>query len=280
MATHIFPSVNDVNGGTAGKGKTMTELNVRKLMGVPYYGKPYVKSGAAGSNAGSLNLNVALGVYCIEGYYVEKDATETVALTASSTCRVWLQLVKDGSGNVTGTQWVVRTDATVPSGEPSVLTHIVVTGASTITTIYNGFRGIIAPGTIYESQERTTSFSSAPGASSFSAVVMTGFEVIGDAQTTMSFEHVHPSFDTDAAGAMIGTMVRDSASGVDLGEGYVTSPGTNYRMPCRAFGRKAAFATRLDVDGYFYNSSGSTRFINLNSNTAQSPGYLIARFDF
>ncbi len=146
MADLIFPSVNDVNGGVSGQGKTLTEANLRKRAPLPYFDLPYVKSGAAGSNAGGLNLNVALGVYCIEGYYVEKTGTESVLLTASSTNRVWLQLVKDGSGNVTGTSWVVRTDTTVPSGEPSVLTHEVITGASTITTIYDTYRGIVAPG--------------------------------------------------------------------------------------------------------------------------------------
>ena len=223
MATHIFPSVNDVNAGTAGKGKTLTEANLRKRAPIPYADRNYVKSGAAGTNAGSLNLNVAAGVYCIEGYYVEKDATETVALTASSTCRVWLQLVKDGSGNVTGTSWVVRTDATTPSGEPAALVALVITGASTITTIYDSRRGVLVPGSMV-----------AGASGNYNAVIGTSYTGI----QTLSRVHVQSGKSYIVSGVLVWADGNSGSSkkidmdiqygGVSIAGGY---PATGFGAP-------------------------------------------------
>lgn len=160
MATKIFPTVNDINGGTAGQGKTLTEANLKQLVALPYFDMEYVKSGASGSNGGGLILSVASGHYMIGGYWVYKDASENVTLTASSTNRVWLQLAVDGSGNVNGTNWVVRTDGAAPSGQPAAMVSQVVTGASTITTITDTIRGIAAPGQLIASGVRAAASAS------------------------------------------------------------------------------------------------------------------------
>lgn len=178
MATKIFPSVNDVNGGVAGQGKTLTEANLKTIQAMPYFDKPYVKSGAVCTNGGGLNLNVATGHYCIDGRWVYKDASEVVALTASSTNRVWLQLTKDGSGNVTGTTWNVQTGTTVPAD--AVMVAIVVTGASTITTISQTFRGIIQPGT-----RIATATVNAANSGNIAGVDIANIPLVGDGITNL-----------------------------------------------------------------------------------------------
>lgn len=142
MATKIFPTVNDINGGVAGQGKTLTEANIISVAGAPYRGVNYVKSGVVLTNGGGLNLNVATGVYVINGYVVTKDATESVLLAASATNHVFLQLTVDGSNNVNGTTWVTNTTGAAPAGQPAVKVGKAVTDATTITTITATPRGI------------------------------------------------------------------------------------------------------------------------------------------
>lgn len=218
MATKIFPSVNDVNGGVAGQGKTLTEANLKALQEMPYLDRPYVKSGAVLSNGGGLNLNVGTGHYMIDGRWVYKDATESVLLTASSTNRVWLQLVKDGSGNVTGTQWVVQTSASVPAD--AVLVGEVVTGAGTITTIYTSFRGIITPGTLLGTGSAVTTATQTPGASTRGTAIST-FDFVGDGYTPLDLR------------AVIGSAWIATGSG---GGGYIISDGSGSGIPTAAGG--------------------------------------------
>lgn len=206
MATKIFPSVNDVNGGVAGQGKTLTEANLKQLQALPYFDRPYVKSGATCTNGGGLNLNVAAGAYMIDGRWVNKDATESVLLTASQTCRVWLQLTKDGSGNVTGTTWNVQTGTAVPAD--AVLVAIVVTGASTITTITQSFRGIIAPGVVIAQTSRASGSNTSLSAAAYTDYMVTG-SLVGDgiAPITADWEAID-SNDNSGAGRTVNYDLR------------------------------------------------------------------------
>ncbi len=204
MATKIFPSVNDVNGGVAGQGKTLTEANVKTLQAMPYLDVPYVKSGAVCSNGGGLNLSVATGHYCIDGRWVYKDTTEAVALTASQTNRVWLQLVKDGSGNVTGTTWNVQTGTSVPSD--AVLVAEVVTGAATITTITQSHRGIIAPG-----MQVTNGYAELSATASVAGDKL-NMVVVGDGITPMQLSFKVPYASLTVVGG-VGVRICDGAGG-------------------------------------------------------------------
>lgn len=231
MATKIFPSTNDVNGGVAGDGKTMKESNLVVVAAMPYHDRPYVKSGAAGSNAGGLDLSVASGHYMIGGYWVFKDAAETVPLAASATNRVWLQLVKDASGNVTGTTWVVRTDTTVLSD--AVITHQVVTGASTITTINDSYRGVIAPGKIIGHARRLSGANDLVSASAYTNIL--SFSGFSDGVTHIELG-VDSIFDNVNSGLPRAVTVDLRWNGVSVGESWprtydvLLNSGANNRL--------------------------------------------------
>lgn len=171
----------------------------------PYHDVPYVKSGAACTNGGGLNLAIAAGAYCLDGYLVTKDASETVLLTASSTNRVWLQLTRDGDDNITGTTWNVQTGTTVP--DDAVMVAIVVTGVSTITTISTTFRGIISPG----ARIATATVNSA-NSGNIAGVDMASIPLVGDGITNLRFVGKFYLGSTNAS-ASSSVVLRDGASG-------------------------------------------------------------------
>lgn len=264
MATKIFPSTNDVNAGVSGQGKTLTEANMIAVAACPYFGKSYVKSGAAGSNGGGLNLNVALGVYMIGGYYVSKTATETVALNASTTNYVWLQLTVDGSNNVTGTQWVVRTSTGAPSGAASVLVNTGVTGGSTITTITDSWRGVISPGGVVGYNSYTTNIGTTG--------VVTSFAAPGDGLTDMWLE----------GGCALNANVSSGSPRVDLvdgstalSQGLIYFPGTGIYGKLHMAYKQAAFAGSKTLGLYLRTTSGSVIVA-----AADNPAYVRATWHF
>lgn len=247
----------------------------------PYFNRPYVSSGAAGSDGGGLNIDIATGAYVIGGMCFHKPTTERVTLNSSSTNRVWLQIVRDGSGSVIGTQWVVRTDDTVPSGEESVLTHLVVTGPSTITNIYDSYRGIIAPGKVISYQKRTSTFSQSIGASSYTPGLFDPVNLTGDGRTRISGLHKHPEMSVNASGNRITPVIRDDvAPGADVGAAAVTSPGTNYYMACHVETTLEAFASLKTLNGRIWNGFGTAQTVALSTNQAAAPGFLIFRWDY
>lgn len=279
MATKIFPTVNDINGGGSGQGKTLTEANLKAAKALPYFDKPYVKSGAAGSNGGGLNLTVATGHYMIGGYWVYLDASVSVLLTASQTNRVWLQLTVDGSGNVNGVSWVVRTDSTVPSGQPSVLTQIVVTGASTITTITDTFRGIIAPGRTYLYTEYTSSETTGSLSAGQVGNAQT-HAVVGDGQTPLSLERYEPAMGASGGGDLGFPLFDGTFSGTQLQQARLSSDTA---------ARRGDIMTKLpswepganvkSLTSYAKNIGGGPYTITFER-AATQVGYFHAKFDF
>lgn len=132
MATPLVqPSKNDVNGGTTGAGKTITEALLTGI-GNRLQRSDFVVSGLSCGHSG-LNVTVALGEAMIAGYRVSKaDAFSAVALNASATNYVWLQVPQDGVG-ATGASVVVTTSSTPPSGGPSLLLEKATTDGSGVT---------------------------------------------------------------------------------------------------------------------------------------------------
>ncbi|HEX6956267.1 MAG TPA: hypothetical protein VF156_15440 [Agromyces sp.] len=268
MATKIFPSVNDVNGGVAGQGKTLTEANIKTLQALPYFDRNYVKSGAVCTNGGGLNLSVAAGVYCIDGRWINKDASESVLLSASATNRVWLQLTKDGSGNVTGTTWNVQTGTTVPSD--AVLVAVVVTGASTITTITASFRGIIAPGGDLVYSQITA------GVSGATTTVWSSITLPPEGVTNVNIEAFADSV-APAASFSTGIQLYDSTAAANIGRQFATPPAGG-AVAVRPEVRLAPWTTGSKViQSRVFVGGGSTASIGAS---ATEPGFMRATWAF
>lgn len=265
MATKIFPSTNDVNGGVAGQGKTLTEANLKTLQAMPYFDRPYVKSGAVCTNGGGLLLTVATGHYCIDGRWIYKDASENVTLTASSTNRVWLQLTKDGSGNVTGTTWNVQTGTTVPSD--AVLVAEVVTGASTITTIKESFRGVIAPGRLIKAGTAITANTGGVASSTtpYTPAMAAVNDVMGDGLTTVRVE---------LAGSHHTHNQSDGSLGISI---HRTSPSAANKIQDTAekiFGSNQVHNVGI-LNGYEPAYVGARSFVSAGSFSGTSGNYVI-----
>lgn len=130
MAVKIFPTVNDVGGG--GAGKVITEDNLVKLIKM-FLGQNFVLSGfTVPASSTTLNLDVAAGEANIAGYRVVIDTATTVTCTASVTNYIYLKLTRDASKNVTGATFEVNTTGTAPAD--SILIATAVTDASTVTS--------------------------------------------------------------------------------------------------------------------------------------------------
>ena len=134
MATKIFPSVNDIyGGGGAGDGKNITENNFSRIMRLVTNDVDYIESGLnVPASWPDLLPPVLSGEALIQGYWVDRDAAEYVAVTASTTNYIYLKLTVDGSNNVTGADVEVNTTGTPPAN--SILLSIAVTDATTVTS--------------------------------------------------------------------------------------------------------------------------------------------------
>jgi hypothetical protein len=139
MADLIFPTENDVNGGTDEAGKAFTELTWQKLLqrgyaskeGSSHFGINFVRSGLTYTSAAGFVATFASGVCVIDGYYCELDS-KTVTVSASDTFHVFAQLNVSG-GIVTGADLIQQaaSGTTVPA-RSCFLAHLT-TGTTTVT---------------------------------------------------------------------------------------------------------------------------------------------------
>lgn len=129
MATVVFPTVNDVGG--SGQGKTIKESQLSAWLS-KVFDMSFVVSGLTGGTSANLTLTIAAGECFISGYRVQETTSRTKAITASSSRDVYLQLTRDGSNNVTGTQLVEQAAGSAAPTD-SVLLGTATTSASAIT---------------------------------------------------------------------------------------------------------------------------------------------------
>lgn len=129
MAIEVFPTANDIGG--SGTGRTATEENMVQTL--DRYSTPSsILSGMTlPASAADLNLEVAAGRAWIDGYLVRFTAAETVAITASSTVYLWLQLTGAGDSPpaVTATTWVETATLTNP-GNAALVGEITTSGSA------------------------------------------------------------------------------------------------------------------------------------------------------
>tara|TARA_B000000460_G_scaffold84857_1_gene59157 strand:+ start:352 stop:1053 length:702 start_codon:yes stop_codon:yes gene_type:complete len=129
MAIEVFPTANDIGG--SGTGRTGTEENMVQTL--DRYSTPSsILSGMTlPASAVDLDLVVAAGRAWIDGYLVRFPAAETVAITASSTVYLWLQLTGAGDSPpaVTATAWVETATLTNP-GNAALVGEITTSGSA------------------------------------------------------------------------------------------------------------------------------------------------------
>lgn len=113
MATTIFPTAADV-AASAGDGNLLGELTMTPWAAGLHAWSGYTLSGSAATTSANLNLTIPLGVHLVNGYRVNKDASEVLAITASSTRYVGLQLQRT-SGKVTGASYIQQASAVFDS---------------------------------------------------------------------------------------------------------------------------------------------------------------------
>jgi len=130
MAVKIFPTVNDVGGG--GAGKVISEANLVNLIR-QFLRQNFVLTGfTVPASSTNLTLSVAAGEANISGYRVVIDTATTITCTASATNYIYLNLTRDASGNVTGAIFTVNTTGTATAY--SILIATAVTDANTVTS--------------------------------------------------------------------------------------------------------------------------------------------------
>lgn len=127
----VFPTENDVNGGTTGAGRVGSEYRRATLQDALGMQVNRVYSGFTLPSSGALASSVAAGEAIIDGYLIKGSASISVTFTASVTNYTFIQLVYSG-GIVTTAQLVTQTSITPPAN--SVFLGAVVTGGSTISS--------------------------------------------------------------------------------------------------------------------------------------------------
>jgi hypothetical protein len=151
MANLIWPTENDVNGGTTYDGRAITEVGWQNLFwigkttgaggtrqGMNQFGLNYVRDGLTYSSASGLDATFTAGECVISGYYCDLDSG-IVTLPASSTSYVFMQLTTSG-GKVTGAALYDQLSSVTTVPPLSVLLAEVVTGTATVSST-NDMRG-------------------------------------------------------------------------------------------------------------------------------------------
>ena len=129
MAIEVFPTANDIGG--SGTGRTATEENMVQTLDRNSAQSSILSGMTLPASAADLNLEVAAGRAWIDGYLVRLPAAETVAITASSTVYLWLQLTGAGDSPpaVTATAWVETATLTNP-GNAALVGEITTSGSA------------------------------------------------------------------------------------------------------------------------------------------------------
>lgn len=195
---------------------------------LPWFGKPYVESGAALTAPGGLLVAIAAGIACVNGWRFAFTTNAGLAVVASTTNHVWLTQTLDGNGRHSGFAWTVLQATAVPAN--SVYVGQVVTGAAGITTMDASFRGVIAPGGVRRSiPDIATQITVAGDALSF--------DIVGDGVSPLSLTG-WTYIAAQEAGREAKILVRDGAGGAGVVYGYAvsTSPASNngYGVPILA----------------------------------------------
>lgn len=107
MTFIVAPTELDV-GASPNDGRAITELNWGKIftptdIEVARSPLSHVRNGYTVAGTSGLNVDIAPGEAVIGGYTVRSDATETVAVSASTSVNLWLELLFTGS-QVSGAQ--------------------------------------------------------------------------------------------------------------------------------------------------------------------------------
>jgi len=235
-----------------------------KYAQAPYFGKPYILSGGAITAGTGNSINISAGVAVINGWRFAFAAQTNLAMTASTTNHVWLQMTVDGSGNYTGVAWVVNiTTALVTNG---VYVGQVVEGASAPTTMDASFRGVIAPGGLIAKTtwgSEAVSASQALGAAGWTAAIATQAAVL-DGVTPYRLELEWPSLYASIATTIV-AAVWDGAVGATTPptaniphSSLVSVAGVNVRQ---SVSQRKAMAATLGKKTYntalFLNGAGT-----------------------
>lgn len=133
----IFPSVNDVRGASAvGTGNKMSEAYLAAKWGMACgVSHSYRISGGALSGQTTPNATIAAGEYFIKGYYVSLGGSESIAVGANANGYLYLQLLRDGAGNVTGVAFASSATLAGATGADSMLLGFYTVVAGSITKI-------------------------------------------------------------------------------------------------------------------------------------------------
>lgn len=130
----VFPSVNDVNGGTTNDGRAFTEENFINVSN-NLTGINHVISGlTVPGSSGNLNINVAAGQAIISGRFIDVPGSTQVTCTDSTTNYLYLKFNLDGDGDVTDAEYEVNTSGTQPADSVYLASLVASGGAITSTT--------------------------------------------------------------------------------------------------------------------------------------------------
>lgn len=127
MADFVFPSTND----------DLSEANLRRAFKKVSNAKDYVRSGFTVTIGAGLNVSVAAGEAYVNGTYIERNVSSSLAVAANSTLYVYAAY-DDATQNtvVLGTTTTAPTTETGWTANPErILLAQVVTGASTVTSV-------------------------------------------------------------------------------------------------------------------------------------------------
>lgn len=127
----VFPTSLDVGGGRTATEQLMSSW-LKALMG-----QNFVMTGfALPSSDPDLTISIPAGTATIAGFYVSVPGATNVTLTASATNHLYLKLLKDGNGNVTGAKVEHNTTGTQPADSVKIGTAVCSGSAVTSTTDY------------------------------------------------------------------------------------------------------------------------------------------------
>lgn len=130
----VFPTENDVNGGTVGAGRIITEAAFGSLLKSLLGQAGQAVSGFTMPSSGALTQSIAGGTAVIDGYVVVGTGTTSVTFAASNTTHVFLRLIYV-SGKVASVQFELLTvtgvdDDPIPPANSILLGRVSTDGTS------------------------------------------------------------------------------------------------------------------------------------------------------
>jgi len=219
---------------------------------------------------GDLGIPVAAGSGIIKGRRIVTDSSNDVTLTDNATNHVFMQIVLDGSNNVTTVQLVSNTSGTPPSN--SIYLARAVTSGGTVTAgVNNGAPGHIYDTSVtganlrlYQGTDYQTGILGIGGAETTLATVVIAAATLKNGTVTQPYVHCDGDFymNTGAAGTV---TVRIRSNGV-LQESRAFAP------PFADTERYIRIRSRFQVD-HFVSTT-----VTLTAQTAGAGGVWSAKF--